>query len=256
MPPQVKPTEIATLRQSPPLRAGEQAISYGFPLAGVLATEGNLAIGYVSALHGISDDPNSIQITTPIQPGNSGGPLLDSSGNVIGVVTAKLDALNIMRIFGDVPQNINFAVDLATLKRFLAAHSVGVTPAPSTGDLRPADIGERAKLFTYFIECERASIAHSTRPSPPPAPLSADTPAPAPSALIPIDISKLKWSDTRQPYPSIRPEIFELNISNAGSDRVTVQSRFDALGANHARGILRKTTASKGFESICGLVIL
>jgi lipoprotein NlpI len=221
MPPQVKPTEIATLRQSPPLRAGEQAIAFGFPLAGVLATEGNLTIGYVSALHGLGDDPNSIQITTPIQPGNSGGPLLDSSGNVIGVVTAKLDALNIMRIFGDVPQNINFAVDLATLKRFLAAHSVGVPPAPSTGDLRPADIGERAKLFTYFIECERASIAHSTRPSPPPAPRSADTPAPAPSALIPIDISKLKWSDIRQPYPSIRPEIFELNISNAGSDRVT-----------------------------------
>jgi lipoprotein NlpI len=221
IPPQVKLTEIAILRQSPPLRAGEQAISYGFPLAGVLATEGNLTIGHVSALQGVSDDPNSIQITTPIQPGNSGGPLLDSSGNVIGVVAASLDALNIMRIIGDVPQNINFAVDLATLKRFLAAHSVGVTQAPSTGDLRPADIGERAKLFTYFIECERASIAHSTRPSPPPAPLSADTPAPASSPLIPIDISKLKWSDIRQPYPSIRPEIFELNISNAGSDRVT-----------------------------------
>src|SRR5262249_17623997 len=188
----VKSTQLATLRQSPPLRAGEQAISYGFPLAGVLATEGNLTIGHVSALHGLGDDPNSIQITTPIQPGNSGGPLLDNSGNVIGVVTATLDALNIMRIFGDVPQNINFAIHLATLNRFLVTHSVGVTPAPSTGDLRPADIGERAKLFTYFIECERTSIAPSTNPSPPPAPLSADTPAPAPSALIPIDISKLK----------------------------------------------------------------
>jgi trypsin-like peptidase len=221
MPPQVKTTEIAILRQSPPLRAGEQAISYGFPLAGALATEGNLTVGHVSALRGLSDDPNSIQITTPIQLGNSGGPLLDSSGNVIGVVAAKLDALNVMRMIGDVPQNINFAIDLATLKRFLAAHSVRVTPAPSTGDLRPADIGERAKLFTYLIECETASIAHLTRPSPPLAPRSA-VPAPsAPLKLIPIDISKLKWSDIRQPYPSIRPEIFELNISNAGSDRVT-----------------------------------
>jgi lipoprotein NlpI len=224
MPPQVKPTEIAILRQSPALRAGERAISYGFPLAGILATEGNLTVGDVSALRGLSDDPNSIQITTPIQPGNSGGPLLDSSGNVIGVVASKLDVLNIMHMIGDVPQNINFAIDLTTLKRFLAAQSVRVTLAPSTGDLRPADIGERAKLFTYLIECETASIAHLARPSPPPAPRSADAPAPAPSAplrLIPIDISKLKWSDIRQPYPSIRPEIFELNISNAGSDRVT-----------------------------------
>jgi S1-C subfamily serine protease len=83
MPSQVKPTEIATVRQSPPLRVGEQAISYGFPLAGALTTEGNLTVGHVSALRGLSDDPNSIQITTPIQLGNSGGPLLDSSGNVI-----------------------------------------------------------------------------------------------------------------------------------------------------------------------------
>jgi len=222
MPPQVKPTEIATLRQSPPLRAGEQAISYGFPLTGALSTEGNLTVGYVSALRGLGDDPRSIQITTPVQPGNSGGPLLDRSGNVIGVVSAKLDALRVMRATGDVPQNINFAIDLATLKRFLAANSVRVTPAPSTGDLRPADIGERAKLFTYLIECEAESIAHLTTPPPLSAPSSED--APVPSALprlISIDISKLKWSDLRQPYPSIRPEIFELNISNAGLDRVT-----------------------------------
>ena len=222
--PQAKPTEIAVLRQSPPLRAGEQAISYGFPLTGALATEGNLTVGYVSALRGLGDDPHSIQITTPIQPGNSGGPLLDSSGNVIGVVAAKLDALRVMRATGDVPQNINFAIDLATLKRFLAAHSVRVTPAPSTGDLRPADIGERAKLFTYLIKCETEteSIADLTTPPPLPAPNSAD--APVPSALprlIPVNIGKLKWSDIRQPYPSIHPEIFELNISNAGSDRVT-----------------------------------
>src|SRR5262249_3283700 len=143
-----------------PLRAGEQAISYGFPLTGALSTKGNLTVGYVSALRGLGDDPRSIQITTPVQPGNSGGPLLDSSGNVIGVVSAKLDALRVMRATGDVPQNINFAIDLATLKRFLAANSVRVTPAPSTGDLRPADIGERAKLFTYLIECEAESIAH------------------------------------------------------------------------------------------------
>ena len=222
IPPQVKLTEIAILRQSPPLRAGEQAISYGFPLTGALTTEGNLTVGYVSALRGLGDDPHSIQITTPIQQGNSGGPLLDSSGNVIGVVAAKLDVFKAMLAIGDVPQNVNFAVDLATLKRFLAAHSVDVTPVPSTGDLRPADIGERAKLFTYLIECETESIAHLITPPRLPAPNSADPPVPsAPLRLVSVDIGKLKWSDVRQPYPSIRPEIFELNISNAGSDRVT-----------------------------------
>jgi serine protease Do len=107
---------IAALRDSPPLRVGEQAISYGFPLIGALATEGNLTVGNVSALHGLGDDPHYIQITTPVQPGNSGGPLLDSGGNIIGVVAAKLNALGFMRATGDIPQNVNFAVELGTLK--------------------------------------------------------------------------------------------------------------------------------------------
>jgi S1-C subfamily serine protease len=163
-----KVSEIAMFRQSPTLRAGEQAISYGFPLTGALTMEGNLTIGNVSALRGLGDDPKYIQITTPIQPGNSGGPLLDSSGNVIGVVAAKLDAIKVMRAIGDVPQNVNFAVELATVKRFLAAHGVRATLAtPSGGDLRPADIGERAKFFTYLIECETESVARLTTPAPP-----------------------------------------------------------------------------------------
>src|SRR6266496_3789396 len=70
----LRPRGIAALRESPALRAGEQAISYGFPLIGALPTEGNLTVGNVSALHGLGDDPHYIQITTPVQPGNSGGP--------------------------------------------------------------------------------------------------------------------------------------------------------------------------------------
>src|SRR5215472_15370609 len=88
--------EAAVLRQSPPLRVGEQSITYGFPLSGALARDGNLTIGYVSALRGLRDNPGYIQVTTPVQPGNSGGALIDASGNVIGVVTAELDA---MRVF-------------------------------------------------------------------------------------------------------------------------------------------------------------
>jgi Trypsin-like peptidase domain len=151
--PPSKPSSVATLRQSPPLRAGDQAIAYGFPLRGALATEGNLTIGNVSALRGLRNNPNYIQITTPIQPGNSGGPLLDSEGNVIGVVAAKLDAIKTMRATGDVPQNINFAVELTILKRFLQLHGVQIKEANTLRELRVPDIGERAKLFTYQIEC-------------------------------------------------------------------------------------------------------
>jgi S1-C subfamily serine protease len=150
-PSQIKASEIATLRQSPPLRVGHQAIAYGFPLSGALASDGNLTIGNVSALRGLGDDLNYIQITTPVQPGNSGGPLLDNSGNVIGVVAAKLDALMIMKAIGDVPQNINFAIELGTLKRFLQGHDVRAKEQPSKDDLPAADMSYRRILVTCGV---------------------------------------------------------------------------------------------------------
>src|SRR5258707_896964 len=70
------PPAFATLRQSPAVKPGEQVIAYGFPLRGALADEGNLTIGNVSAMRGLNNDPNEIQISAPVQPGNSGGPLL------------------------------------------------------------------------------------------------------------------------------------------------------------------------------------
>jgi hypothetical protein len=150
---------VATLRQSPPLRAGEQAISYGFPLNGVLSTDGNLTIGNVSALRGLRDDPKEIQITTPIQVGNSGGPVLDHSGNIIGVAVAKLDALTVLGAVGDLPQNVNFAINLQTLREFLTKNKIWFAESPSRDELSPAEIGDRAKLFTYSIECNTTRTA-------------------------------------------------------------------------------------------------
>jgi tetratricopeptide (TPR) repeat protein len=189
----------------------------------ILTIEGNLTIGNVSALRGLRDDPKYIRITTPVQPGNSGGPLLDSSGNVIGVVAAKLDAIRVMRAIGDVPQNVNFAVELATLRRFLSTHGVRATLAPSTDDLRPADIGERAKRFTYLIECVTAATPLPALVEAPEAPAFNDLPRPPPVSFKPIqlDARKLKFSNIRKPYPTLSPEVFEIVVSNVGQDRVT-----------------------------------
>jgi S1-C subfamily serine protease len=145
--------ERAALRSSPRLRVGEQAITYGFPLAGTLTGEGNLTIGYVSALRGVSDNPNYIQVTTPIQPGNSGGALVDASGHVIGVVAGKINAMRVMQVLGDVPQNINFAISLDVLARFLRKNGIAVAEAASEAELRPADVGDQVRAFTYAIRC-------------------------------------------------------------------------------------------------------
>jgi S1-C subfamily serine protease len=89
---------------------GDAIQAIGFPLRGLLASLANLTVGTVSALAGVSDDSRYLQITAPVQPGNSGGPLLDMSGNVVGVVVGKLDAVKIARATGDIPQDVNFAL--------------------------------------------------------------------------------------------------------------------------------------------------
>jgi len=127
----------AIFRKWPAVQQGEKAITYGFPLRGLLATNGNLTSGYVSALSGLGDDRNYIQITTPVQQGNSGGPLYDGSGHVIGVVVAKLSALHVMLATDDVPQNVNFAVELSAVRQFLRQSTRHHLFASPNGSLPP-----------------------------------------------------------------------------------------------------------------------
>ena len=83
---------VAPFRQTP-IRAGEDVIALGFPLPGLLAADLNVSKGIVSATAGLLDDSMKLQISVGVQPGNSGGPLIDSAGLVAGVVLSKLDAL-------------------------------------------------------------------------------------------------------------------------------------------------------------------
>src|SRR5262249_30027304 len=144
----------ATFRKGPEVQQGEKAITYGFPLRGLLATNGNLTAGNVSALSGLGDNRNYIQITTPVQQGNSGGPLYDGSGHVIGVVVAKLNALRVMFATGDVPQNVNFAVEISAVRQFLKQNNLQVAEEDSTNELPLPEIAQKARLSTYLIECE------------------------------------------------------------------------------------------------------
>jgi serine protease Do len=102
------PAAFASFRSG--VRLGEGVAAFGFPLAGLLATGGNFTLGNVTAVAGLGDDTRFLQISAPVQPGNSGGPLLDYSGNVVGVVEGKLNAVTVATITHDLPQNVNFAI--------------------------------------------------------------------------------------------------------------------------------------------------
>jgi len=146
-----------TFRDAPPVSLGERVITMGFPLSGVLSSGPSLTAGEVSALAGLRDNPLHFQISAPVQPGNSGGPLLDSQGHVAGVVVAKLNAARIAEMTGgDIPQNVNFAIKGTRALDFLRLRGVPVRTAASTGpDEKPSDLGAIARPSTVFLQCYR-----------------------------------------------------------------------------------------------------
>lgn len=131
---------------------GEPVAVAGYPLRGLLSGF-NMTTGSLSSLSGVGGDTRLVQITAPVQPGNSGGPLLDSAGNLMGVVVSKLDAIKTAKITGDIPQNVNFAINANVLRSFLDAYSVDYETASSERAIATTAIAEKAKGFTVLVEC-------------------------------------------------------------------------------------------------------
>jgi S1-C subfamily serine protease len=141
-----------SFRREMTMRRGEGVVTYGFPLAGMLSSGPTLTTGEISALAGLADDQRQFQISAPVQPGNSGGPLLDLSGHVVGVIVSKLNAARVAQRTGDIPQNVNFAVKGNEAVDFL--RDAGVTPTLADGPPRsPAEVGEIAHPSTLFMRC-------------------------------------------------------------------------------------------------------
>ncbi len=135
-------------------RLGEGISTFGFPHADTLAGGGNFTLGNVTALAGIKDDSRFYQISAPVQRGNSGGPMLDGYGNVVGVVTSKLNTLKVALQSGDFPQNINFAIKGSHLASFLESNGVAISIGTvSEQKLNPEDLADLAKNMSVFIVC-------------------------------------------------------------------------------------------------------
>ena len=145
--------EVANIRTTR-IQLNETVTAAGFPLDGAFT---GIAItnGSISRLSGLKGDTGKVQISAPVQPGNSGGPLLDVAGNVIGVVSSKLNALKLAVASGDIPQNVNFAINGAALRAFLDAKSVNYIEVSNERELTGVQIAARASAFTVLIECRQ-----------------------------------------------------------------------------------------------------
>jgi S1-C subfamily serine protease/uncharacterized protein len=140
-------------REGKGIRPADSVVALGFPYAGLLASTPQVTVGAVSALAGLEDDSRYLQLTAPVQPGNSGGPLFDTSGNVVGVVSGRINDLAVAKATGSLPQNINFAIKSGIVREFLDANRIAYLTAPSSAKLDPADVGEVATKSTVLIGC-------------------------------------------------------------------------------------------------------
>ena len=137
------------------VRQGEDIAIYGFPLAGLLASGGGITTGTIAALSGVNQDSRELQITAPIQPGNSGGPVFDRSGNIVGIVVAKLDALRIAQATEDIPENVGFAIKASVARDFLETAMQSPHAAPATAPLGTPDLAALARQITVQVVCQQ-----------------------------------------------------------------------------------------------------
>lgn len=143
----------ATIRAG--VKIGEQVAVFGYPLVGLLSTNGNFTLGNVSATTGTNDDTRFLQISAPVQKGNSGGPVVDQSGHVVGVVVSKLNVLKVAELSDDFAQNVNFAIKSTVLMNFLDANGVNFETGNAGNALPSPDLAERAKSISVLVACEQ-----------------------------------------------------------------------------------------------------
>ena len=141
------------LRNRKPVVTGEQSIALGYPFSSTLGSELKVTSGNIAALTGFNNNIAELQLTSPVQPGNSGGPLLDDNGNVIGVIVSRLESSS--EITGSRPaQNVNFAVKSNMAKIFMDLNMVDYQVRKSNGAKEISQIVTEAKEATVQVICK------------------------------------------------------------------------------------------------------
>jgi len=123
------PLPIASSRS---MKLGGTVVTVGFPNTGMQGFAPKFAKGEIASLSGAEDDARYFQISVPVQPGNSGGALVDEHGNVVGVVSAKLNAAAALAASGALPENVNYAVKSSLLLSFLESVPDGINKPEAT----------------------------------------------------------------------------------------------------------------------------
>ena len=147
------PASVPDFRSGRGIRLGDGVTVAGYPLRSVLGSGLNVVTGTVASLSGIKNNSSRLQITAPVNSGNSGGPLFDSFGRVVGVIVSKINNAKAREILGEEIQGANFAIKGSIVKSFMDMNDVDYETSSSNKNMSTADIAENAKKYTSLIKC-------------------------------------------------------------------------------------------------------
>ena len=124
----------------------------GYPFGKAISSSVKVTKGVVSALTGLGNNYSNIQIDAALQPGNSGGPIINKKGNVVGVAVAKLDYKAVIEDFGAIPEGTNFGIKSSTLQQFIKANNISSATVRHR-KMTTQDIGKKIEKATVYLDC-------------------------------------------------------------------------------------------------------
>jgi S1-C subfamily serine protease len=147
----VRPSTALPLSTNNPSLLQEIYVA-GFPFGKAVSSSVKVTKGIISSLTGFNNNSSQIQIDAALQPGNSGGPILDTKGNAVGVAVSKMDFRAALERFGAVPENTNFGVKASTARSFLETKRIPL-PDQNLNKIPSSELAARIENATVYISC-------------------------------------------------------------------------------------------------------
>ena len=132
---------------------GEDLLVSGYPYGDIFSNTIKVTKGIVSANKGMGDDSSQFQMDAAVQAGNSGGPIYDENGNIVGVVVQQLNKLKVAKVIGSMPENVNFGIKASTVRQFLTAAGLPTKWSNRSKKRSTKDLAKIAKNQTVMVVC-------------------------------------------------------------------------------------------------------